>query len=241
MGAKLTLASPVESDDNSSDSEICTPLFDTDMKSSALIHPHVGNNYFTGNNYEHPWRASNEAAAKDRSTRCTARVSTQWVALANGSSNYSGTYVQYVRALSWSWLRLLYLVEFMEASTVPAKAKLLSIHEKTERWNRVKASVLSFSNLQDIERKDCASLEDLSKLLNNPENNIKPNRLIISEDYSSGLIELLGSHFDVDPHFFRGHIEDHTWFNTKDPWVELPEADSTLKKRSFSNIRYVQA
>lgn len=45
----------------------------------------------------------------------------------------------------------------------------------------------------------------------------------------------------MDPHFFRSHLEDHTWFNTQDPWVELPELDSTIKKRSCFNIRYVQA
>ena len=129
----------------------------------------------------------------------------------------------------------------MEASTAPAKAKLLSVHDRVERWNRIKASVLDFNDLQDVERRDCTSLEGLSRLLKSPVDSNKPNRLIVSEDHSSGLIELLGSQFDVDPHFFRGHLEDHTWFNTKDPWVELPGLDSTTRQRSFYNIRYVQA
>ena len=150
-------------------------------------------------------------------------------------------YLQHVKVLSSSWPRLQYLADFMEASTVPAKARLIPAHDKAERWNRVKVSVLSFSSLNDIERKDCTSLENLSSLLKNPERNAKPHRLIVSEDLSSGLIEFLGSFFDVDPHFFRGHLEDHTWFNTKDPWVELPELDSSIKKRSYLSIRYVQA
>lgn len=129
----------------------------------------------------------------------------------------------------------------MEASTAPAKAKLLSVREKAERLNRVKASILNFSNFQDVERKDPSSLEGLTYLLEHSDSKIKKNRLIVLEDLSSGLIELLGSHFDVDPRFFRSHLEDHTWFNTKDPWVELPELDSTIKSRSYFTIRYVQA
>lgn len=129
----------------------------------------------------------------------------------------------------------------MEASTAPAKAKLLSVREKAERLNRVKAAILSFSNIQDVERIDSNTLEGLNYLLKHSETNIKKNRLIVLEDLSSGLIELLGSHFDVDPLFFRSHLEDHTWFNTKDPWVELPELDSTIKSRSYFTIRYVQA
>ena len=105
----------------------------------------------------------------------------------------------------------------------------------------MKASVLSFEGSQDLERQDFNTLESLSYLLKNSDTNTKPHRLIVLEDLSSGLIELLGSHFDIDPRFFRGHLEDHTWFNTKDPWVELPELDSDVKRRSYFNLRYVQA
>lgn len=92
-------------------------------------------------------------------------------------SSFSGVYLEHFKALSPSCPRLLYLAHFMEASTVPAKAKLF-----IERWKRVKASGLSFSNLQDIERKDCNSLEGLSTLLKPLENSIKVNRLLASED-----------------------------------------------------------
>ena len=66
-------------------------------------------------------------------------------------------------------------------------------------------------------------------------------RPVVCEDLSSGLIELLGSLFDVDPRFFRGHLKDHTWYNNRDPWVEMPELDSAVKQRSYFNIQYVQA
>ena len=153
------------------------------------------------------------------------------------SSSLSSPYLQHVKALSVSWPRLLYLADFMEASTVPAKAKCLPLNERAERWNRVKASILSFHTLHDIERKDYSSLFNLSSLLNTADINSKVNRLIVTEDISSGLIELLGFHFDVDPHFFRGHLADHTCYNIKDPWVELPELDSTVENRSYFNMR----
>ncbi|KAL9044712.1 MAG: hypothetical protein Q9214_002168 [Letrouitia sp. 1 TL-2023] len=224
MATGLTPASSAENDEKFSGSEMSTPAFSGSVDYSAVVHPHVGDAYFTGNIYEHAQRITNEAATRNRSL-----------------SNYGDTYLRHIKALSLSWPRLLYLAEFMEASTAPAKAKLLSVREKAERLNRVKASVLSFSDVQDVERKDSNSLEGLTYLLKHSDSNIKKNRLIVLEDLSSGLIELLGSHFDVDPRFFRSHLEDHTWFNTKDPWVELPELDSTIKSRSYFTIRYVQA
>ncbi|KAL9608813.1 MAG: hypothetical protein Q9167_006370 [Letrouitia subvulpina] len=224
MAAGLNPASSAENSEKVSGSEMSTPVFNDSMDYSAVVHPHVGDAYFTGNIYEHGQRPTNEDATRNRSF-----------------SDYGDTYLRHVKALSLSWPRLLYLAEFMEASTVPAKAKLLSVREKAERSNRVKASILSFNNVQDVERTDSNSLESLTYLLKHSGGNIKKNRLMIFEDLSSGLIELLGSHFDVDPRFFRGHLEDHTWFNTKDPWVELPELDSTIKNRSYFTIRYVQA
>ncbi|KAL6714811.1 hypothetical protein ACLMJK_007071 [Lecanora helva] len=188
-----------------------------------MLHPHVGDAYFTGDIYNQVERAHSEDFTE------------------NGAKSRDGKYLNHIKTLSSSWPRLAYLAEYMEASTVPAKAKLLSLHDRAERWNRIKATILSFDNLQDIEKKDCNSLESLSRALTHSDHPTKPNRLIVCEDISSGLIELLGSSFDIDPHFFRGHLEDHTWFNTKDPWVELPELDSTLKDRSFCNLRYVQA
>ena len=99
-----------------------------------------------------------------------------------------------------------------------------------------KIAVLGFSNIQDIERKDYTSLDTLTQSLNLSSDETRLNRLIVCEDLSSGLIELLVSSFDVDTRFFRGHLEGHTWFNTKDPWVELPELKSDTGNRSYCNI-----
>lgn len=38
-------------------------------------------------------------------------------------------------------------------------------------------------------------------------------RLIVSEDLSRDVIEILGSAYDVDPSFFREHLTDNIWYN----------------------------
>lgn len=38
-------------------------------------------------------------------------------------------------------------------------------------------------------------------------------RLFVVEDLSREVIEALGSHFDIDPMFFRAHVEDSVWHN----------------------------
>ena len=40
---------------------------------------------------------------------------------------------------------------------------------------------------------------------------------------------------------FRGHISDYVWYNTRDPWIELPDLDIVARKRSCLSIRYAQA
>lgn len=38
-------------------------------------------------------------------------------------------------------------------------------------------------------------------------------RLFVVEDLSRDVIESLGSHYDVDPSFFREHLVDNVWYN----------------------------
>lgn len=46
------------------------------------------------------------------------------------------------------------------------------------------------------------------------ENDHVKTRLFVVEDLSRDVIEALGSHFNVDPSFFREHIVDYAWYNT---------------------------
>jgi hypothetical protein len=66
-------------------------------------------------------------------------------------------------------------------------------------------------------------------------------RLYVVEDLSRDVIELLGSHLDIDPCFFREHIVDYAWFNTRDRWLNPPMLDLVSRRQDWFNLRYVSA
>lgn len=63
------------------------------------------------------------------------------------------------------------------------------------------------------------------------------------EDLSRDVIEAFGSTFDIDPEFFAGHINDYLWFNTADPWAELPSLphlQTSGVRKGWWNFRYMR-
>lgn len=102
--------------------------------------------------------------------------------------------------------------------------------------------MLTFRPDATVHQEDFSDIGSLSKCLNglaNTHDEVKA-RLFVIEDLSADVIEALGARFDVDPLFFRGHISDYMWHNTRDPWVELPDLDIMSRKRSYMHVRYVQ-
>ena len=102
--------------------------------------------------------------------------------------------------------------------------------------------MLTFEPNVAVHRVDYIDINDLSTALNGPSStqNDVSARLFVVEDLSRDVIEALGARFDVDPLFFRGHISDYMWHNTRDPWVELPDLDISYRARSYLHVRYVQ-
>lgn len=139
----------------------------------------------------------------------------------------------------------------MDISTVPIKERYLTPEDKIERQRRVHVALLTHSpgHHEAVEKKVFTDVETLTKLLGSIELHKKQGggcgggttRLLLVEDLSTTVIEMLGAKFDIDPGFFRGHIGDFVWFNTRDPWVEVPELESCASKRSYFTLRYVQA
>lgn len=66
-------------------------------------------------------------------------------------------------------------------------------------------------------------------------------RLFIVEDLSRDVIEMLGSKFDVEPHFFREHIFDYAWYNTKDRWAYSPRFQHAIRKQRWMQLRFTTA
>ena len=130
----------------------------------------------------------------------------------------------------------------MKVTTAPPKQKFLDEQDRREKASRTKVAMLTFEPNAAVQRVDCSNINDLSMALNGPQNahdNVHA-RLFVVEDLSRDVIEALGTRFDVDPLFFRGHISDYMWHNTRDPWAELPDLDITSRQRSYLHIRYVQ-
>lgn len=117
--------------------------------------------------------------------------------------------------------------------------------DREERLKRLHVAVLDFSDGHEIrcqKFKSPDSPQALSDFLDSSPWTDKRNsaRLIVVEDLSSVVVELLGSRYDINPQFFRGQLGDYTWYNTRDAWVETPALDSLLKSQSFLRFRYVQ-
>ena len=55
------------------------------------------------------------------------------------------------------------------------------------------------------------------------------------------MIELLGKHLDIEPAFFREHIVDYAWYNTRDRWVDPPNLNMVTRRNRWVSIRFVTA
>ena len=150
--------------------------------------------------------------------------------------------MRFLESLADGWPHISYLADFMKVTTAPPKQKFLNDQDRREKASRTKVAMLTFEPKAPVHRVDFSDIDSLSYALNEPRNSHDDvhARLFVVEDLSRDVIEALGARFDIDPLFFRGHISDYMWHNTRDPWVELPDLDITSRKRSYLHVRYVQ-
>ncbi|PPJ61413.1 hypothetical protein CBER1_09468 [Cercospora berteroae] len=66
-------------------------------------------------------------------------------------------------------------------------------------------------------------------------------RIIIAEDLSRDVIEALGVPLNLDPRFFRQHIDDYLFYESEVPWVTHPNLFSEAKKQSCMNFAFLRA
>ena len=157
-------------------------------------------------------------------------------------SETPSAYLAHLDKLAQGWPHISWLAAFMRATTSPLKLRFLSSQQRLERAARTNVSMLTFEPHSAVRRVDFRTSRDLAEALNGPANDHDDisARLFVVEDLSKDVIENLGSRFDVDPLFFRTHISDYMWNNTRDPWVELPNLDFMASKRSYLHVRYVR-
>lgn len=151
-------------------------------------------------------------------------------------------YLDHIRELSKSWKTLRHLVDWMQVGTDPWRWVHLEAdqEERKKRHQRTKVTFIEYQ--PDVAPVDetIGKPERLREVLNRLKHEgtkASPLRLFVVEDLSQQVIELLGSHFDIDPLFFREQIGDNVWQNTRDPWAMPQNLLSTTKQRSWFRLR----
>lgn len=93
--------------------------------------------------------------------------------------------------------------------------------------------------LSSTDLKTLDELDEFLSCLSDNEVSQKP-RLIVVQDLPTCMIEKLGAAFDIEPGFFRSHIGDYVWLNTRDPQAEIPDLQAFSRKSSYFSEQYVQ-
>ncbi|KAF5632728.1 metal ion transmembrane transporter [Fusarium sp. NRRL 52700] len=159
-----------------------------------------------------------------------------------GDPYYIGdAYAEYPLDISREWE----ITDFMEVSTSPVRWKFLRENEaeRQDRCNRTNIAILDFDRSANSTCKRFTNTDELQAELRH-NGNEKPDtgslRLLIVEDLSRGVIEMLGSKFDIDPAFFRSHIDDYSWYNIRDRWMEPPNLRARKNHQNWTQVRFVR-
>lgn len=133
----------------------------------------------------------------------------------------------------------------MEVGAAPPKWKFLKEHRpnRDRRARRCNVCVLDYVDDKPSSQAPFDNTTDLEIALRaQPQGSKKSSvRLLIVEDLSRDLVELLGARYDIDPLFFLSHIGDYLFHNTRDRWVELPDLDVVARQRPHFNLQYLRA
>ncbi|OAL49335.1 hypothetical protein IQ07DRAFT_77294 [Pyrenochaeta sp. DS3sAY3a] len=156
-------------------------------------------------------------------------------------------YLRHVKRLSNAWPHLRLLADFIEISTIPKRWNILQHkpNERNERARRTNVTRLDYFDSRVVTRQDYKTPEELDKAFTDEPiggngDNIKL-RLFVVEDLSREVIEQLGTHLDIQPAFFRQHIVDYAWYNTRDSWVDPPNLDIIAREENWLQLRFVTA
>jgi len=155
-------------------------------------------------------------------------------------------YLTHIKAVSESWKPLRYLADFMEVGTVPLRWKDLKDNFKDERQERIQRTEVTYLKCSQSQKMTSVSLQDPHALrrcvsnLTSLSSDAGSTHLLVVEDLSRDVIEILGTAFDIDPFFFRDQIDEYGWYNTRDPWANPPSLMAAIRDRKWFRIRNVR-
>jgi Mg2+ and Co2+ transporter CorA len=150
-------------------------------------------------------------------------------------------YLAHIKSLTPSWKTLKYLADWMEVGTTPLRWK--EIHKTPNHFERIQRTKLAYIEYESatasttLEINTSGALKELLRSLSHDPQKERPQRLFIVEDLSRQVIEILGARFDIDPMFFREHIDDYVWHNVRDPWAQPRSLMSNMKHRQWFQMR----
>lgn len=126
---------------------------------------------------------------------------------------------------------------------MPGTDKIIA-KEILKRYEKVEVALLQYGEGTNPTRKEtrCRDTKSLAAALNGLTTNKSSKlNLIVVEDLSRDVIELLGSQFDVDPSFFRQHLTDYAWYNIGSSWWrDPPNLDVSSSGQSWFSIRFLR-
>ena len=133
----------------------------------------------------------------------------------------------------------------MQVGTTPVRWNELKNHpdQLKQRANKTNIKFIEYQPAKlpkTVPIESSGALKELLQSLIEERSSEPPLRLFVVEDLSQQVIEQLGSHFDIDPLFFREQIEDYVWHNTRDPWAMPSSLISNMKHRPWFRMRNVR-
>jgi hypothetical protein len=127
----------------------------------------------------------------------------------------------------------------MTVSTLPLKCRTLTPEDRYERLNRVNVSIVEYGD--QMSSQVLRTPDELDAFLEGLHNDgeAQKHRLLVVQDLSTRMIENLGVAFDIEPGFFRSHIGDYVWLNTRDPQAEIPDLEALSISSNYFSAQYV--
>lgn len=172
---------------------------------------------------------------------------TAWKASSDRKDPSDDRYLTFLKQASKNkWIHLRLLADFMQIGRIPRDWENAFIPDnQQERWAQANICVLEYSQ-SAVETRYITSngkiplkIEDLRSKLHEHTSKDASFRLYVVEDLSRNVIETLGTEFGIEPDFFRAHIVDYAWYNTRDRWREAQPLEVVRGRRNWFQVRYV--
>jgi len=158
-------------------------------------------------------------------------------------------YLRRIKLLLPSYPSLRHLSDWMEVGTTPLRWPDIKRNPQEGKRRAAKTTLICMENGEEGSLRITPLMDDdgLKDFLNPPVQTSSPQslrapaqslRVFHVEDLSSRVIQNLGSRFDMDPFFFRDHIQDETLGSGMQPRPR--DLSATAKRRTWFGVQNVR-